>query len=86
MTSPFELTCKEIVELVTDYLEGGLEPEQRARFEQHVVTCPPCATYLEQMRTMVVLAGTLDAAPESAPERPSAVLEAFRRWRRQSPA
>lgn len=85
MTNPFELTCKEIVELVSDYLEGHLAPAKRAQFEQHLLTCPPCVTYLEQMRTMLSLAATLDAVPEPAPAPPAAVLEAFRRWKRQAP-
>jgi anti-sigma factor RsiW len=84
MTNPFELTCKEIVELVTDYLDGSMAPAQHALFEQHILTCPPCATYLEQMRTMVGLAATLDAPLETVPEPPEVVLEAFRRWKRQS--
>lgn len=83
MTTPFELTCKEIVELVTDYLEGHMEAPQRALFEQHMFTCPPCTTYLEQMRSMIGLAATLDTA--RPPEPPASVLEAFRRWKRQSP-
>jgi anti-sigma factor RsiW len=87
MTKPFELTCKEIVELVTDYLEGHMTVAQRTLFEQHIVMCSPCATYLEQMRTMVSLAATLDTAldPERLPEPPAAVLDAFRRSKRQSP-
>jgi len=85
MTNPFELTCKEIVELVTDYLEGHMAPVQRAQFEQHLLTCPPCTTYLEQMRTMVGLAATLDASADAAVEPPTAVIDAFRRWKRQTP-
>jgi anti-sigma factor RsiW len=85
MTNPFELTCKEIVELVTDYLEGHMAPAQRAQFEQHLLTCPPCTTYLEQMRTMVGLAATLDASADAAVEPPTAVIDAFRRWKRQTP-
>ncbi|HTU60655.1 MAG TPA: zf-HC2 domain-containing protein, partial [Polyangiales bacterium] len=80
-----ELTCKEIVELVTDYLEGHMAPSQRAQFEQHILTCPPCTTYLEQMRTMVGLAATLDAPSDVAVEPAPAVLDAFRRWKRQTP-
>ena len=82
MTKPFELTCQEIVELVTDYLEGHMRAAQRSQFEQHIVMCAPCATYLEQMRTMVGLAATLDAPPEVVPQPPAAVLDAFRRWKR----
>jgi anti-sigma factor RsiW len=86
MTSPFELTCQEIVELVTDYLDGHLELAERVRFEQHLHTCAPCVSYLEQMRTMIGLAATLDAPPSAASEPPAAVLDAFRRWKRPGPA
>jgi anti-sigma factor RsiW len=82
MTSPFELTCQEIVELATEYLRHGLPAEQRARFEQHLFTCPPCTTYLEQMKTVVELAGALGEDPPVRPPPPAAVLEAFRRWKR----
>jgi anti-sigma factor RsiW len=51
-----DLACIEVVELVTDYLEGALGPEQTRRFEQHVDACPGCTEYLEQMR---MVAGSL---------------------------
>lgn len=44
------LSCREAVELVTDYLEAALLPEMEARFNQHLDTCPGCTTYLDQMR------------------------------------
>ena len=44
------LTCKEAVELVTDYLEEALLPEMEARFNQHLDTCPGCTLYVDQMR------------------------------------
>ena len=43
------LTCAEIVTLVSDYLDGQLEPEQRRLFEEHVAICPPCRGYLTQL-------------------------------------
>jgi len=51
------LNCKELVELVTDYLEGKLPAVQVARFEQHLSTCDGCANHLEQMRRTVRVAG-----------------------------
>ena len=45
-----ELTCREFVELVTDYLEGRMAPADRARFEEHLAICPGCQTYVDQMR------------------------------------
>ena len=48
-----ELTvvCRQVVELVTDYLEGALPSQLRAAVERHLQLCPPCVVYLEQMRT-----------------------------------
>lgn len=54
-----ELTCKELVELVTDYLEGALSPETRTRFEDHLAGCPFCRIYLEQMRQTIGALGHL---------------------------
>ncbi|MDQ5874162.1 MAG: zf-HC2 domain-containing protein, partial [Actinomycetota bacterium] len=45
-----ELTCRELVELVTDYLEGGLTPEDRMRFEEHLLICEGCSAYVDQVR------------------------------------
>jgi predicted anti-sigma-YlaC factor YlaD len=44
------LTCAEVVKLVSDYLDGQLDPEQRRLFEEHVAICPPCRGYLTQLR------------------------------------
>ena len=55
-------TCREVVELVTDYLEGQLTPGDRERFEMHLAICEPCVTYLEQMRLTIGAAGALDDA------------------------
>ena len=52
-----ELTCKEIVEIVTDYLEDALSPEDRARFDQHLAVCDGCSFYVEQMRETIRLSG-----------------------------
>ena len=73
------MTCKELVELVTDYFDDALSPEQRAAFEQHVALCPGCGFYLEQMRTTITLAHdteTLEQQPEV-----TALLAEFRDWR-----
>ena len=75
-----ELTCQELVELVTDYFEDALGPADRARFEAHVAGCPGCDAYLGQMRTTLEVVGAT-AALETQPE-VSALLEAFRDWQR----
>lgn len=72
-----ELACRELVELVTDYLEGALPPAERERFETHLTECPFCTEYVEQMRAV---SGSLGSLPEPAlpPERREELLSAFR--------
>jgi anti-sigma factor RsiW len=74
--------CKEMVELVTDYLEGALVPEDRARFERHLGACDGCRTYVEQMRQTILVTGSLreEAIPPEAMDR---LLVAFRSWRQE---
>ena len=77
---PRGLTCIELVELVTDYLEGVLSSEETGRFEEHIGRCTGCAAYLEQIRQTIALAGRL--TPELlSPEAERELLEAFRGWR-----
>ena len=81
MTSQ-EMACKELVELVTDYLEGTLGAEQRVRFEAHIVLCHGCTVYLAQMRETIRLTGSLsehDLTPEAEKE----LLRIFRDWKNQ---
>ena len=54
-----EMVCKDLVELVTSYLEGSMPAEQRLRFEQHIAFCGPCVRYLDQMRETIAITGTL---------------------------
>jgi anti-sigma factor RsiW len=75
-----DLTCRELVQLITDYLEGGLSRRERRRFERHLRGCDGCTTYVEQVRETVRLAGVLgegDLSPEVRDE----LLTAFRDWR-----
>jgi anti-sigma factor RsiW len=53
------LTCQDLVELVTDYLEGALSDTDRARFEEHIALCPMCQVHLEQLRTTIRELGRL---------------------------
>lgn len=75
-----ELTCKEVVEIVTDYLEGALSPEDRARFDQHLAGCDGCTSYVEQMRETIRLSGMLteEQVPVAQRER---LRQAFRDWK-----
>jgi anti-sigma factor RsiW len=75
------LTCREVVELVTDYLEGRLSRRDRRRFDRHIAACDGCTAYLEQMRLTVAALGRV---PESAisPAARTELTAAFRDWRR----
>lgn len=77
-----KLTCRELVELVTDYLDGTLSRRDRARFEAHLGACTNCTHYVEQFRETVRLTGTLqedDVSPEAA----AALLAQFSEWKRE---
>jgi anti-sigma factor RsiW len=74
------LTCRELVELVTDYFEGALSPRDRSRFEEHIMSCPPCRAYLEQMQRTIQLLGSIpDETVSSDAEK--ALISAFRGWK-----
>ena len=76
-----ELSCRELVEIVTEYLEGGLSPGERTRFEEHLEDCDGCVNYLDQIRTTISLSGR--ATPDDiCDETKSELLRAFRNWER----
>jgi hypothetical protein len=75
------LNCQELVELVTDYLEGALAPGDLQRFEQHLAGCGGCTRYLEQLRVTIRLTGTL-STDDLSPEAERTLLAAFREWGR----
>ena len=75
------LSCQEVVELVTDYLEHTLPSETGALFEEHINFCEGCEAYLTQMRATIAAVGHIseDDVPPDARER---LLTAFRSWKR----
>src|SRR5262245_26976107 len=75
-----EMTCRELVELVTDYLEGALPADVRRRFDEHFASCPFCRIYLDQIRETIRAAGRLPDESISS-EAFDALLAHFRRWR-----
>ena len=78
--SPVQMTCQQMVELVTEYLEGRLPAAERERFEAHLALCDGCQAYVDQMRALVAeLGDTPDIA--LSPELESGLLAAFRDWR-----
>jgi predicted anti-sigma-YlaC factor YlaD len=78
---PGGISCREVVEIVTDYLEGALAPQEVDRLEVHLGVCGPCRVYLEQIRTTARLAAAAEAEQlERHPDR-EALLAAFRAFR-----
>ena len=71
-----EVTCRQFVELITDYFEGALPSPTLSRVEEHLVMCDWCVAYLEQMQATIDLLGTLE--DRSAPEPPESLLAALR--------
>jgi anti-sigma factor RsiW len=74
------LSCQEMVELVTDYLEDALPPPERARFEAHIAVCEGCTMYLRQMREMLDVMGEL-TTDSISPQAETDLLAAFREWK-----
>ena len=74
------LACRELVELVTDYLEDALPRRQRRRFERHIAGCDGCTSYVEQMKVTKSVVGriTEESIPPAARD---ALLHAFRDWK-----
>ena len=75
-----DMACAELVEVVTDYLEGTMPARERRRLETHLSACDGCDAYLAQMRTTISLTGRLreEDIPPAFEER---LLAAFRDWK-----
>ncbi len=76
------LNCRELVELVTAYLEGDLSSGERRRFDAHLAACDGCTAYVEQMRRTIELSGMLRTDDVSR-EAERTLLRAFRNWKAQ---
>jgi predicted anti-sigma-YlaC factor YlaD len=76
-----ELTCQELVEIVSDYLEGALPEADRERFDAHLEICEGCRRYLDQMRTTIRVVGTL-SEDDLDPGARDQLLQLFREWKR----
>jgi anti-sigma factor RsiW len=75
------LSCQELVELVTDYLDGALPRADRARFEAHISACGNCREYLAQFEQTVAATGAL-REEDIDPAARDALLSLFGEWRR----
>jgi anti-sigma factor RsiW len=74
-----ELSCRELVDLVTDYFENALPRRERARFEAHLRGCEHCTVYLQQMRMTITASGRIEE-DKIEPAAREALLTAFRDW------
>lgn len=83
MMDAMELSCRELVELVTEYLEGALDEADTRRFEAHIAKCDGCTRYLAQLRQTIRMTGTLQLDALSS-EAEDTLLQAFRGWREGS--
>ncbi len=83
MSEATPMTCKEVVELVTDYLEGTMPAADRERFEEHLMGCEGCGRYLDQVRTTIRIAGVSGGAgvEELPQEQLDQLVGAFRDWK-----
>lgn len=79
MSSEVEIDCQDLVELVTDYLDGVLSEVERIQVSEHLKLCDGCAAYVEQLRETVGLVGRL--SDDVAPEFRARLLSAFRDWK-----
>jgi anti-sigma factor RsiW len=80
LSTASEITCAELVEIITDYLDGTMPQADHRRFEAHLDECPYCVNYLEQMRQTIAALGEL-REESIAPDARRGLLEAFRGWR-----
>ncbi|HVF79268.1 MAG TPA: zf-HC2 domain-containing protein [Solirubrobacteraceae bacterium] len=74
------VTCREFVEVLTDYLENALDPAERADIERHIVICRGCSNYVEQMRSTVDLLGRIVAGGDGDAVQREKLLSIFREW------
>ena len=75
------ISCQEVVELVTDYLEAALPPDDAALLEQHLNFCEGCVWYVDQTRTTIETVRHIDT-PDLAAETRERLLTIFRDWER----
>lgn len=78
-----ELTCQEMIEVVTNYLDGALPPDERQRFERHLSYCAGCTTYVDQMRETIRQTGMIPREEPLPPALREAVVARFRNWAKE---
>jgi anti-sigma factor RsiW len=82
MTELPEMPCRELVEVITDYLDDALSERDRLRFEAHLAECDACRDYVEQFEQTIALSGRVEAE-QLPPGLQDELMSAFRAWRAQ---
>ena len=78
-----EMPCQELVEVITDYLEGALPARDRIRFEEHLSICGKCQEYVAQFKRTIEAVGVVRES-DLDPEVRAGLMEAFRGWSRSN--
>ena len=79
-----DITCREVLELLTEYLEGALAPAVEREVDRHLDACDGCWRYLDQFQVAIETTAELREEAVAVDVRES-LLDAFRTWRRPGP-
>jgi anti-sigma factor (TIGR02949 family) len=77
-----EFRCQEMIEVVTNYLDGALPADERQRFERHLSYCAGCSTYVDQMRETITQTGAVPREESLPPALRERIVAQFRTWKR----
>ena len=77
-----EFSCQEMIEVVTNYLESALPPNEQERFERHLSYCAGCSTYVDQMRETITQTGNVPREESLPPALKEQIVAQFRTWKR----
>ena len=77
-----ELSCQEMIEVVTNYLDGALPPDEQQRFDRHLSRCAGCNTYVDQIRETIRQTGMVPREESLSPVLREQIVEQFRNWKR----
>ena len=77
-----EFSCQEMIEVVTNYLDDALPPDEQQRFERHLSYCAGCSTYVDQIRETIRQTGTVPREESLPPTLREEIVVQFRNWKR----
>ncbi len=77
-----EFSCQEMIEVVTNYLDDALPPDEQQRFERHLSYCAGCNTYVDQIRETITQTGMVPREESLPPALREEIVAQFRTWKR----